>query len=136
MFGTGCAEPTLDECAQWQTECIEVCAPDDEACRALCYDEHDVCVEEAYLAKEQQAERADAIADASIACFAIAMCTLESLDEQDGDGDGDEWSEPEPQPEPQPDSSDDWGEDWGEQGPSEALELASPAQLTDLPRDQ
>lgn len=131
VFGTGCAEITEKDCDQWQAECIEVCAPDDGACQIACYDEHDVCIEEAYLAKERNADRVEAIADASAACLAVAVCTLESLDdiEGDGDGDGDEWTEPEPEGDP----NDDWGEDWGEQSPDETLELASPAQLTDLP---
>jgi hypothetical protein len=131
VFGTGCSEPTIDDCDQWQTECLEVCALNDVACQRLCYDEHETCVEEAYLAEERNAERVDAIADASVACLAVAVCTLDSLDEQDGDGDGDDWSEPEPEP----DSNDDWGEEWGEQGPSEALELVSPAGYTDLPEE-
>lgn len=129
VFGTGCAEPTTDDCDQWRTECIEACASDDGACQLLCAEEHDVCIEEAYWAEERQAERADAIADASLACLAVAVCTLESIG--DPDSEDDEWPEPEPEPAPE----DDWGEDWGEQSPSEALELTSPADWTDLPDD-
>lgn len=137
VFGTGCAEPTVDECGQWLNECVRACASDDGPCQLLCYEEHDVCVEEAYYAEERTAERVDAIADASMACLAVAACTFESLSEdegggeEEGEGDGDEW--PVPDAEPEPDSSDDWGEDWGEQNPSEELALSSPA---DLPEEQ
>jgi hypothetical protein len=128
-FGTGCSEPSLDDCDQWRTECIEVCAPDDAECRITCESDHEVCIEDAYLAAERHAERAEAVADASVACFAVAMCTLESIG--DPDNEDDEWPEPEPEPEP----NDDWGQDWGEQDPSEELELANPAELPDLPEE-
>jgi hypothetical protein len=131
VFGTGCSEPTVDDCDQWLSECLEVCASDDGPCQIACYEEQDVCLEEAYLAEERHAERVDAIAEASVACLAITVCTLESLDEQDGDGDGDEGTVPEPEP----DENDDWGEDWGEQSPSEELELASPEHVPDLPEE-
>lgn len=131
VFGTGCAETTVDDCDQWQAECLDVCASDDGPCQLLCYADHDVCVEDAYHAEERAAERADAIADAGVACLAVTVCTLESLDDGEGDGDGDDWSQPEPEPDP----TDDWGEDWGEQSPGEQLELVSPAQWTDLPEE-
>jgi hypothetical protein len=139
VFGTGCAEPTVDECGQWLNECVRACASDDGKCQLACYEENDVCIEEAYYAAERNAERVDAIADASVACLAVAACTLESLGEDEGDGEGEgeggEW--PEPSSEPEPDSSDDWGEDWGEQNPIEELELSnSPAQHTDLPEEE
>jgi hypothetical protein len=130
MFGTGCAEPTVDDCDQWQAECLELCRSDDAACQLACYEERDVCIEEAAAAEDRHAERVDAIADAGVACLAVAVCTLESLDDGDGEGDGDDGSEPEPEP------SDDWGEDWGEQTPSEALELSSSVELSDLPEDE
>jgi hypothetical protein len=129
MLGTGCAEPTVEDCDQRQTECLAACPTDDGACLLQCYEERDVCIEEAYLAEERNAERVDAIADASVACLAVAVCTLDSLEDDEGDGDGDDWPEPEPEPTP----NDDWGEDWGEQTPSEELELVSPAEWTDLP---
>lgn len=132
VFGTGCTEPTVDDCDQWQSEYLEVCASDDGPCQLLCFDEHDACVVEAQLAKQRRAQRADDIADATVACLAIAVCTLEALDEQDGDGDADEGPDPEPLPEPDP--NDDWGEDWGEQTRSEELDLVGSAQTTDLPQ--
>jgi hypothetical protein len=130
VFGTGCAEPTLDDCDQWLTECLEVCAADDGVCQIACYDEQDVCIEEAQLAKERNAERVEAVADATAACLAIAVCTLDALEEGEGEGDEDDGPEPEPEGD-----ADDWGEDWGEQSPSEDLELASQAQWTDLPEE-
>jgi hypothetical protein len=127
MLGTGCTD--VYDCDQWRTECRETCAPDDVECLIACEDEYDLCVEEVYLAAERRAERADAIADASVACFAVAMCTLESI------GDEDEGStyDPEPEPQPEPDPNDDWGEDWGEQNPAEELEVFTPTEFPDLP---
>jgi hypothetical protein len=132
LFGTGCSEPSYDDCEQWRTECIDVCAPDDAECLVTCETDYDLCIEEAYLAQERHAERVDAIADASVACFAVALCTLESLGDPDSE-DEDDWSQPEPEPEPVP--NDDWGEDWGEQTPSEELEVFPPEQWTDLPEE-
>lgn len=143
MVGTGCAEPTYDECDQWLSECLETCAPDDVICQGLCEADAEACYEDAYEAKERRAQAADDIADATVACFAVAMCTLDALDEGesegDGDGDGDdsEWPDdpvPAPDPEPTDDPTDDWGEDWGELDPDDELEL-TPMQLTDLPEE-
>jgi hypothetical protein len=128
-FGTGCAEVTHDDCEQWRTECLETCRPDDADCRAVCEIDYEVCGEEAYYAEERHAERVDAIADASVACLAVAICTLESI----GDSESEDDQYPTPEPEPEPSSNDDWGEDWGEQSPSEELELFNPAEYPDLP---
>ncbi len=133
MFGTGCSEPTYEECDRALIECREACAPEDYSCRVECEAEADFCYEEAYYADERRAERADAIAEASVACVTVLACTLDSIDEStsEGEGDGDdEWSEPEPEPDP----NDDWGEDWGEQNPTDELELGA-APLPDLPED-
>jgi hypothetical protein len=133
MFGTGCAELTYEDCEQWQAECMEACAPDDSTCRAVCEFDAEACFEDAYLAEQRHAERVDAISEAAVACFAVAMCTLDSIDESTSEGDGeDEWSDPEPEPEPDP--NDDWGEDWGEQNPDQELELGA-VSLTDLPEE-
>jgi hypothetical protein len=118
-FGTGCAEPTYDDCDQWQTECLEICAPDDAQCRDDCELDHDGCIEEADLAKQRQAERVDAISEASRACFAVAICTLESVGNPHSEDD----ESPTPEPEPEPDSTD----DSGEQSPS--------AEVSDLPEE-
>jgi len=141
MVGTGCAEPSYDECEQWRTECLRECSPADSACQQVCEADADACFEDAYAAQERRAETADDIADAAVACFAVAMCTLDALDESEGDGDGDgddsEWPEdpvPAPDPEPTDNPPGDWGEDWGELTPDDELEL-SPEQLTDLPEE-
>jgi hypothetical protein len=131
MFGTGCSEPTYDDCDQWRSECIEVCAPDDAECLVDCESEHELCIEEAYRAEERHAERVEAVSDASVACLTVALCTLETLG--DPDSEDDEWPEPEPEPEPEP--NDDWGQDWGEQTPSEELELSTPEEWPDLPHE-
>jgi hypothetical protein len=119
-FGTGCNEraPSIQECSQWQIECVDACGSDDfEGCLWACEADHEACLDEAYYADDRRAESAEALADAGIACLAITACTLESLVDGDGDGDdgdGDDWSEPEP---------DDWGEDWGEQVPADPSEI-------------
>jgi hypothetical protein len=128
MFGTGCSEPTYDDCEQWQTDCLEVCMPDDAGCPLACESDHDVCIEEADAAKERHEDRVDAIGEASEACLAVAVCTLETLGDGDGHSDDDEL------PVPEPDDSDDWGEDWGEQSPGEELEITQ-TQWTDLPEE-
>jgi hypothetical protein len=127
MFGTGCgAAPSVDECMQWEVECVDTCSADNfESCLWACQAERDDCLDEAHAANEQREESAEAISEVGVACLAVTLCTLESLGDGDGDGDGDEWTDPEPE-------SDDWGEDWGEQTPIDSTEIAAP----DLPESR
>jgi hypothetical protein len=131
-FGTGCAEPHYEDCDQFLSECLETCVPNDAECLAVCELDHRGCMEAAYEAEVERGNEADAIADAALACVAVAACTLESIGDSHEEDDNEY---PEPEPVPEPNSNDDWGEDWGEQNPSDELELVNPAEYSDLPEE-